>query len=202
MWQRPRHLMGVPSLNTAQALRRSVDEPESFAPVYEQHFAQILAFLTRRACDADLGMELTAETFAQAFLSRARFRGEVTSEAEAWLFKIAARKLSRFYRRSRVEAKAMRRLGMERPTITDQHRREIEEFADLDSLRTDLRAALAHVSPALRDAVGLRVVGELSYAEIATRLDISEQTARTRVSRGLKRLADSLDCDPAMEVSR
>ena len=75
--------MGVPSLNAALALRRSVDEPEAFAEVYEQHFDQILAFLTRRACDADLGLELAAETFAQAFLSRSRFRGEARSEAEA-----------------------------------------------------------------------------------------------------------------------
>ena len=194
--------MGVSPLNTARDLRRSVEEPESFASVYEEHFDQILAFLTRRACDADLGLELTAETFAQAFLSRSRFRGQARAEAEAWLFKIASGKLARFYRRSRVEAKAMQRLKMELPTISDRLRSEIEQLAELDSLRSDLNVALADVSPVLRDAVGLRVVGELPYAEIATRLDISEQTARARVSRGLKRLAESLDCDPATEGFR
>lgn len=191
--------MGMSSLNSATALRRSTGDPEAFATVYEQHFDQILGFLTRRVCNADLGLELTAETFAQAFLSRSRFRGESRAETEAWLFAIASGKLSRFYRRSRVEAKALQRLKVELPPISDKQRREIEQLAELDSLRTELQAALADVSPALRDAVGLRVVGELPYSEVASRLDISEQTARTRVSRGLKRLAESLDRNPAPE---
>jgi DNA-directed RNA polymerase specialized sigma24 family protein len=39
-----------------------------------------------------------------------------------------------------------------------------------------------------REAVELRVVGELPYAEIAARLDCTENTARQRVHRGLARL--------------
>jgi DNA-directed RNA polymerase specialized sigma24 family protein len=39
-----------------------------------------------------------------------------------------------------------------------------------------------------RAAVELRVVGELPYAEIAARLDCTENNARQRVHRGLARL--------------
>ena len=39
----------------------------------------------------------------------------------------------------------------------------------------------------------LRVVDELGYPAIATRLGISEQAARARVSRGLRALAGALD---------
>jgi RNA polymerase sigma-70 factor (ECF subfamily) len=41
--------------------------------------------------------------------------------------------------------------------------------------------------------VRLRVVDELGYAAIASRLGISEQTARARVSRGLRALAAAVD---------
>ena len=44
-----------------------------------------------------------------------------------------------------------------------------------------------------RRAVELRVVEEeLSYAELASALDVSEPTARARVSRGLRALARML----------
>jgi hypothetical protein len=59
----------------AGTLRRSADDPEIFAEFYEGHFERILAYLARRVCDPDLALELTAETFAQAYMSRRRFRG-------------------------------------------------------------------------------------------------------------------------------
>ena len=47
--------------------------------------------------------------------------------------------------------------------------------------------------PVVREALWLRVVEERSYGEIADALDISEQTARARVSRGLRSLGRALD---------
>jgi RNA polymerase sigma factor (sigma-70 family) len=44
-----------------------------------------------------------------------------------------------------------------------------------------------------RDAVRLRVVDELGYAEIAARLGCTEGAARTRVHRGLARLSTLLE---------
>jgi DNA-directed RNA polymerase specialized sigma24 family protein len=44
------------------------------------------------------------------------------------------------------------------------------------------------MSPSERDAVELRVVAELEYAEIAGRLNCTEIAARVRVHRGLARL--------------
>jgi RNA polymerase sigma-70 factor (ECF subfamily) len=42
-----------------------------------------------------------------------------------------------------------------------------------------------------REAVRLRVLDERTYAEISQRLGVSEQTARARVSRGLRALRAS-----------
>jgi hypothetical protein len=58
---------------SADHLRRSADEPDAFGGSYDAHFEGLLRYVTRRTCDADAGFDLTAETFAQAFLSRECF---------------------------------------------------------------------------------------------------------------------------------
>jgi len=181
------------ALDPAQALKSSVDEPQAFGPFYECFFDRILSYLARRVYDAETALDLTAETFAQAYLSRGRFRGTTAAEAEAWLYRIAQRKLSRYFRRSAVEGRAMRRLGVQAPRIDDDRRARIEELAELDGLRAILRDALLEISPDQGEAVRLRALEELPYAEVARRLGISEQAARARVSRGLKALANALD---------
>lgn len=176
----------------ATSLRLSVSDPDAFGVFYEHFFDTILAYLMRRVYDADTAVELTAETFAQAYLSRSRFRGRSSAEAEAWLYRIAQRKLSHFFRRSAVERRAMDRLKIQAPALGADRRARIEELADLDGLRAVLRRALLEISPEQGEAVRLRALEELSYAEIARRLEISEQAARARVSRGLKALANAL----------
>ncbi|MGH2991606.1 MAG: RNA polymerase sigma factor [Solirubrobacterales bacterium] len=188
--------------NPAQALRRSTREPEVFAEFYKGHFERVLAYLARRVCDADLALELTAETFAQAYLSRGRFRGSTAEEAEAWIYRIARRQLARYFRRGDAGRRAMKRLRLELPPIDADRRSEVEELADLEGLRSALRAELRRVPRSQREALWLRVVEEHSYAEVAERLGISEQAARTRVSRGLKSLAVALGGNPTFEEVR
>lgn len=87
----------------------------------------------------------------------------------------------------------MARLHVERIVLSDDEQERIEELADLGSLRAAVLSALDELSAEQREAVRLRVERELGYAAIAHRLGISEQTARARVSRGLRVLARALD---------
>jgi RNA polymerase sigma factor (sigma-70 family) len=57
------------------------------------------------------------------------------------------------------------------------------------SPRTTLAAALEQLPEHERDALELRVVDELSYDQVAERLEIRPTAARLRVSRALRRLA-------------
>jgi RNA polymerase sigma-70 factor (ECF subfamily) len=59
-------------------------------------------------------------------------------------------------------------------------------------VRADLAAALADLPTSQLDAVRLRVVEELPYAQVAMRLGCSEGAARVRVTRGLARLAEAM----------
>lgn len=181
------------SMSTADHLRRSARDPEAFAGFFDAYFDDLLGYLTRRTCDAEAGLDLTAESFAQAYLSRHRFRGSTDREAAAWLYRIAKRQLARYFKRGRAEREACERLGLERPQLDEESERQIERFAALDDLRATLRVELSELSPAHREALLLRVVEELPYREVGRRLAISEPAARARVSRALRALAGALD---------
>jgi RNA polymerase sigma factor (sigma-70 family) len=161
--------------------------------LYARHHDELLMFHVRRTADADVALDLWAETFAQAVASRSRFRGSTDAEASAWLFAIARHQLARYFRRGTAERRAMERLGLERPPAGEELLAEIEERAQLDVLRSELQLALATLSEPVREAVRLRVVEEQPYPTVARTLKITEQAARARVSRGLAALADVLD---------
>jgi RNA polymerase sigma-70 factor (ECF subfamily) len=86
-----------------------------------------------------------------------------------------------------------RRLGVEPPALEAEEQIRIEELAALGELRSAVQGALAELGPEQREAVRLRVVDELGYPAVAARLGVSEQTARARVSRGLRALAAAVD---------
>jgi RNA polymerase sigma-70 factor (ECF subfamily) len=187
------------STSPADQLRRSAREPEAFGPFYDAHFEDLLRYLTRCTGDAEAGLDLTAESFAQAYLSRRRFRGSSDGEAAAWLYRIAKRQLARYFKVGAAEQRALRRLGLERPELEPESERQIERLAGLDDLRSALRVELSELSAAHREALQLRVVEELPYREVAHRLEISEPAARARVSRALRHLAGALNRNPIAE---
>jgi RNA polymerase sigma-70 factor (ECF subfamily) len=161
--------------------------------LYARHHDDLLLFFVRRTADVEVALDLWSETFAQAVAGRRKFRGKTDAEAAAWLYSIARNQLARYLRRGYAERRAMQKLGLERPPTDDELVADIWQRAQLDALRIELIAALATLSEPVREAVKLRVVDERPYVEIATRLRISEQAARARVSRGLSALAEALE---------
>jgi RNA polymerase sigma factor (sigma-70 family) len=127
---------------------------------------------------------------------RRSFRGRSVEELDGWLFGIARHQLARYFRRGRAERSALARLQVRVPRVAGDDLARIEELAGLDQLRTVLSVELARLTGEEREALQLRVVEELPYAVVAQRLAVSEQTARKRVSRALRRLFESLDPVP------
>lgn len=188
--------------NPAELLRRSAQDPEAFAQFYAVYFEQILAYLARRVFDAEVALDLTAEAFAQAYVGRAKFRGGAPGQAEAWIYKIAKRQLARYLRKGKLERRALNELGIQVPVVDDERRARIEELADLEWARDVLGVSLSRLSDEQRSAVQLRVVNELPFAEVARRLQISEEAARLRVSRGLRTLNEALEGNPTLRGLR
>jgi RNA polymerase sigma factor (sigma-70 family) len=163
-----------------------------FGTFYDRHARAVLAFACRRTADPELAADITAETFAAAYLARRRYREEGAG-ARGWLLGIARHQIGRAIRRSRASERARRRLGVPPVAMDDLSYERIEELADLAELRAAVRDALRSISPKVAEAVALRVGEELPYDEVARRLNCSEGAARVRVARGLDQLAGLLE---------
>lgn len=180
---------------TPELLRRPRQQRglSDFSAFYSEHAERVLVYLAKRCLDSEIALDLMAETFAQAFADRRRYRGTTDAEAAAWVFGIARHQLSHYFQRGRAERKALRRLGIEVPALDDDEQARIEELAGLGRIRSALREHFERLSAEQQHAVQLRVIDEMPYPEVARRLQVSEDTARARVSRGLRQLAASLD---------
>src|SRR3569833_3270545 len=81
--------MEVRVRDEAELMRASRQDPAAFREVYDRYAEQIYGFVLRRTGDPHAAHDLTAETFAQAWLSRRRFRDRVGGLAGLWLYGIA-----------------------------------------------------------------------------------------------------------------
>ena len=165
---------------------------DQFAVVYRTHARSILIFLARRTYDPETALDLTAETFAQAFEGRRRCRGKTDEEVAAWLFGIARHVLARYFRRGSAERRALERVGIDVPPLEAEDFERIVELAGLHALRTAVARELGALPEEHREALQLRVVEELPYDAVARRLAVTEPTARARVSRGLRALGRAI----------
>jgi RNA polymerase sigma-70 factor (ECF subfamily) len=170
-------------------------DADRLAAAYERDARRLLVYITRRTYDAQLAIDLVGETYARAFELRRRVDGDpLDADAlGAWVFGIARNVLNESLRRGAAERRAMRRAGVQAPVLEGDELARIEEIAALGELRSAVAGALADLAAEQRDAVRLRVVEDLDYAEVAGRLGISEQAARARVSRGLRAIGAALD---------
>lgn len=176
----------------ADLLLRAGDDPSSFGVFYRRHVDAVLGYHFKRTGCAQTAADLTAETFAGAYLARRRFRPG-PAPARAWLFGIARRQLGTFARRQRVADRARRRLAIPLIELDDADLERVETLVDLQPVAEAVRAAVAKLPGGQAEAVRLRVGDERSYAEVAAVLGCSEGAARVRVSRGLRTLADLLE---------
>jgi RNA polymerase sigma-70 factor (ECF subfamily) len=179
-------------------LAQSRQDPDAFAAFYDAYAERVLLFLVRRVLDVDTAFDLLSETFATALERRRQFRGDSAEEEQGWLFSIARSELSHYWRDGKVERVALARLGVGVPGLSDPEIERIEQLAGINELVPALHDAMAALPEDQRRAVELRVVEEHGYSEVALMLGVSEQTARARVSRGLRALATRLPKRAAM----
>jgi RNA polymerase sigma factor (sigma-70 family) len=171
----------------AQLLAAAETDAHAFREVYDRYAEAIHRFHLGRTRVRDTALDLTAETFAQAWLSRGRFRDIAGGSAAPWLFAIAHHVLVASVRRQRLERSACERLG-----ILSAIDRPVEPGEPNELWLEGLDEALASLAPEVREAIRLRVIDDLSFDDVAERMGTSPGAARVRVHRGLAALRNRL----------
>src|SRR5262245_12273552 len=170
-------------ITDAELIRAARSDPGAFRELYDRYAARLYRFHLGRSRDVDAAHDLTAETFAQAWLGRTRFRDEADGSAGPWLFAIARNLLSTSVRRGRLEQAACARLG-----ILERLDREPATVPPDESWLDGLDEALAELPESQLEALRLRFDDDLPYEELASSLGTTPQAARVRVHRGLSAL--------------
>ncbi|HET7618879.1 MAG TPA: sigma-70 family RNA polymerase sigma factor [Vicinamibacterales bacterium] len=153
--------------------------------------------LTRRPADAE---DLVQDTYLKAF--RAAHQFERGTNLKAWLYTILHntwRNMRRHAGRSPIDVDSE---AVDRAANGAETERSPEELLARATLDADLQAALDALPEVFRQAVWLRDVEELSYAEIARVLDVPIGTVMSRISRGRRSLHADLNARRTEAVRR
>jgi RNA polymerase sigma factor (sigma-70 family) len=136
--------------------------------------------------DEEVALDLTAQTFARALATIRRYRAD-TGPFAPRLQGIAQNVVLVYLRERRVETAARQRLGIPlgpyAGDFEDADRRLVAQ-----ARRAELAAALEALPDRQREALELRVIEQLPYEEIGSRLGCSTGAARVRVRRALRAL--------------
>jgi RNA polymerase sigma-70 factor (ECF subfamily) len=166
----------APEPSDAELLARSGRDASAYAAFYRRHERAVVAYAGRMVGgDAELTVDVVAETFARAYEVRAQLRG---TSGRAWLLGIARHVVFSSFRAGQVERDARARLGMEPVAVGDATLEAVAEATAAD-------AWLAGLPEDQREAVRRRVLEDETYDAIARDLETSPAVIRQRVSRGL-----------------
>jgi RNA polymerase sigma factor (sigma-70 family) len=178
----------------AELIRAADHDADAFAELYDRYARDAVAWARRCGVHEPDVVDVVAELFAQAWRSRRHFRDPGNGSAGAWLHGICRHLIARHHRRGRADDSARRRLGMEVDHSGALLEAALDRLALVDR-REEFELAVAGLPPAQATAVRLRVVDELPYDEIASRLACTPVTARKHVSLGLQALRNTLDSE-------
>jgi RNA polymerase sigma-70 factor, ECF subfamily len=154
----------------------------------------------------DQAEDLTQDVFLKLYKSLDTF--DRRANFQTWLISVSRNLCIDHYRSVRKERETMNRdvdpadLSPVSNTKSPQASLEQRDRVEL------LRHALGKLAPTLRNAVMLRDIQELSYQEIADRLQLPEGTVKSRINRGrtelarqIQRLREQQDAVPRTGVS-
>jgi RNA polymerase sigma factor (sigma-70 family) len=170
----------------AAVVRASLEQPEQFEAVFEQHHQAIWRYLARLG-GRERADELAGEVFLVAFTRRGSYDPQLGS-VRSWLYGIASNLLH-----TRLRSDGRRRRAFER-AASQQVAAVSPEGIDVALLsRERLEAvlrALARLSTADREIILLVAWEHLSYEEVAAVMNLELGTVRSRLARARGRLKE------------
>ncbi len=163
--------------------RLAKGELSALEDCYRQLGPFVLSYL-RRYVSRDEAEDVLQRVFVEVWRSQHRY--DPGQSLTAWVLGIARK---RAIDQLRTRRKDVVPLDEIRELSGDDGRETAERFA----WAMDVRSALAELPDPQREVLRLAYFGQLTQTEIATRLAVPLGTVKTRMSRGMQRLAGLLE---------
>ncbi len=172
-------------------------ELRAFELLVVKYQRRIAALINASVRNDGVAEELTQEVFLRAYRGLANFRFE--SAFSTWLYAIARNTATSYHRDghgradSLVSLEAMTEAGA--PTearVWESDATGPEQELEGQQLVAGIRQAMEQLPPQMRDALTLRELDGLSYLEIAERLKVPLNTARSLIFRAREMVASEI----------
>ena len=150
--------------------------------IYEQYFETVNKYLFCLTHDNDISEELTQETFYKAVQKINTYKGKC--KMSVWLCQIAK---NLWYDQCRKNKKI---INIEENLFDVQSPETTESQVILNDEKISLYKKMQKLDEKTREVIYLRITGELSFKEIATILNKTENWARITFYRGKNKLKE------------
>lgn len=156
---------------------------QNIEKIYEEYFETVNKYLFCLTHNKDISEELTQETFYKAVKKINTYKGEC--KISVWLCQIAKNIWFDQCRKNRkfVDAK-------ETDLLNVQELNTLEEQIISNDEKMSLYKKMQYLDERTREVMYLRVTGELSFKEIGTILNKTENWARVTFYRGKNQLRE------------
>ncbi len=162
-------------------------DQSAWQAVVRMHRRKVFNIAYKFVGSVDQAEDLTQDVFIKVFRSLRTF--DRRANFQTWLYSVTRNLCIDHYRALRKEREALNRdldIDVLAPASRDRSPHQLLEAQDQATL---LRRALQRLPPAMRTAVVLRDLRELSYEDIARTLNLPDGTVKSRISRGRAELA-------------
>ena len=155
---------------------------QNIEEIYKEYFETIYKYLFCLTKNGDISEELTQETFFKAVQKIDTFKGEC--KISVWLCQIAKNLWFDYYKKNKkIASSAIDLLNVEVLDTT-------EERVIANQEKVFLYQRMQKLEPKTREVIYLRITGELSFKEIGTILNKTENWARVTFYRGKNQLKE------------
>jgi RNA polymerase sigma-70 factor (ECF subfamily) len=157
----------------------------SFGEFYELHLHEIYRYVLFRVNDHDEAEDLTAKVFLQAWESLTGARREPKiKNIRAWIYRIAHNKVIDYHRTRKPQA-----------PIEDNPDKKLQSTwleSELDDLfiSRKLGEGVRQLSSNYQDVIILRFINQMSHAEVAEIMNITESHVRVLQYRALQQMRE------------
>ena len=168
---------------------------DAYEILIQRYQQPVYSLVCRLLNDPDDAPDIVQEVFLKIFRNIGAFRGN--SSLKTWIYRIAVNEAYNhrrwFCRHQRQEVALVSDEGtVTAGGMTDPGRSPYQQAADHET-RALVEQALEKLNPKFRAAVVLRDIEDLNYEDIATVLDISLGTVKSRIMRGREALRKILE---------